>query len=73
MREFFAGECGMLALIGWRALRVPMPLASILNHDTVRMHVRHILSKLNLSSRVQAAVFTIERKLTAPLHGRSGN
>lgn len=30
--------------------------------DTVKMHVRHILSKLNLSSRVEAAVFAVERK-----------
>lgn len=34
--------------------------------DTVKMHVRHILSKLNLSSRVEAAVFAVERRLSGP-------
>ena len=30
-----------------------------ISHDTVKLHVRHILSKLNLSSRVEAAVFAV--------------
>lgn len=30
--------------------------------DTVKLHVRHILSKLNLSSRVEAAVFAVEAR-----------
>jgi two-component system, NarL family, nitrate/nitrite response regulator NarL len=34
-----------------------------ISHDTVKLHVRHILSKLNLSSRVEAAVFAVEHKL----------
>ncbi|MFZ5558893.1 MAG: response regulator [Pseudomonadota bacterium] len=33
-----------------------------ISHDTVKLHVRHILNKLNLSSRVEAAVFAVERK-----------
>jgi two-component system nitrate/nitrite response regulator NarL len=33
-----------------------------ISHDTVKLHVRHILSKLNLTSRVEAAVFAIEHK-----------
>jgi two-component system, NarL family, nitrate/nitrite response regulator NarL len=32
-----------------------------ISHDTVKLHVRHILSKLNLTSRVEAAVFVVER------------
>jgi two-component system nitrate/nitrite response regulator NarL len=32
--------------------------------DTVKLHVRHILAKLNLSSRVEAAVFAVEHKLS---------
>lgn len=40
-----------------------------ISHDTVKLHVRHILAKLNLSSRVEAAVFAVEHKLAA----RSGN
>ncbi|MCX7282352.1 MAG: LuxR C-terminal-related transcriptional regulator [Alphaproteobacteria bacterium] len=31
-----------------------------ISHDTVKLHVRHILSKLNVTSRVEAAVFAIE-------------
>jgi len=33
-----------------------------ISHDTVKLHVRHILSKLNLSSRVEAAVFAVETR-----------
>jgi two-component system nitrate/nitrite response regulator NarL len=35
-----------------------------ISHDTVKLHVRHILSKLNLSSRVEAAVFAVEHKFS---------
>ena len=31
-----------------------------ISHDTVKLHIRHILAKLNMTSRVEAAVFTIE-------------
>ena len=31
-----------------------------ISHETVKLHVRHILSKLNLSSRVAAALFAVE-------------
>jgi two-component system nitrate/nitrite response regulator NarL len=34
--------------------------------DTVKLHVRHILAKLNLTSRVEAAVFAVEHKSVAP-------
>ena len=36
-----------------------------ISHDTVKLHVRHILAKLNLTSRVEAAVFAVE-------HGEAG-
>jgi two-component system nitrate/nitrite response regulator NarL len=36
-----------------------------ISHDTVKLHVRHILAKLNLSSRVEAAVFAVEHKSSA--------
>ena len=36
-----------------------------ISHDTVKLHVRHILSKLNLSSRVEAAVFAVEARVAA--------
>jgi two-component system nitrate/nitrite response regulator NarL len=34
-----------------------------ISQETVKLHVRHVLAKLNLSSRVEAAVFAVERKL----------
>ena len=36
-----------------------------ISHDTVKLHVRHILAKLNLTSRVEAAVFAVEQKAAA--------
>jgi two-component system nitrate/nitrite response regulator NarL len=33
-----------------------------ISHDTVKLHVRHILTKLNLSSRVEAAVMAVEQR-----------
>jgi two-component system nitrate/nitrite response regulator NarL len=33
-----------------------------ISYDTVKLHVRHILSKLNFTSRVEAAVFAVENK-----------
>jgi two-component system nitrate/nitrite response regulator NarL len=33
-----------------------------ISHDTVKLHVRHILTKLNLSSRVEAAVLAVEQR-----------
>jgi len=38
-----------------------------ISYDTVKLHVRHILAKLNLSSRVEAAVFAVEHKLSPGL------
>ncbi|MFO7541785.1 MAG: response regulator transcription factor [Thiobacillus sp.] len=35
-----------------------------ISHDTVKLHVRHILAKLNMSSRVEAAVFAVENRVT---------
>ncbi len=34
-----------------------------ISHDTVKLHVRHILAKLNMSSRVEAAVFAVENRV----------
>lgn len=36
-----------------------------ISHDTVKLHVRHILSKLSLTSRVEAAIFAVEHKLAS--------
>jgi len=42
-------------------------IAKVLNisHDTVKLHVRHILSKLKMTSRVEAAVFAVENQRSA--------
>jgi two-component system nitrate/nitrite response regulator NarL len=42
-----------------------------ISHDTVKLHVKHILAKLNLSSRVEAAVFAVEQKVAG--QGRRGS
>ncbi len=42
-----------------------------ISHDTVKLHVRHILTKLNLSSRVEAAVFAVEQRAAVPTQGTS--
>jgi two-component system nitrate/nitrite response regulator NarL len=36
-----------------------------ISHDTVKLHVRHILAKLGLTSRVEAAVFAVEQRASA--------
>ncbi|MCX8086169.1 MAG: response regulator [Rhodocyclaceae bacterium] len=43
-----------------------------ISYDTVKLHVRHILAKLNLTSRVEAAVFAIERKASQGSQGGRG-
>lgn len=45
--------------------------ALAISHDTVKLHVRHILAKLNLASRVEAAVFAVEQQMNgnAPASG----
>ena len=40
-------------------------LALGISHDTVKLHVRHILAKLGLRSRVEAAVFAVEHRSEA--------
>jgi two-component system nitrate/nitrite response regulator NarL len=37
-----------------------------ISYDTVKLHVRHVLSKLNLTSRVEAAVFAVEHRSHPP-------
>jgi len=44
-----------------------------ISYDTVKLHVRHILAKLNLSSRVEAAVFAVEHKLAPGLEAGKKN
>ena len=39
--------------------------ALAISHNTVKLHVRHIMDKLNLRSRVEAAVFSFEYRSSA--------
>jgi two-component system nitrate/nitrite response regulator NarL len=39
-----------------------------ISHDTVKLHVRHILAKLGLRSRVEAAVFAVEHRAETSAH-----
>jgi two-component system nitrate/nitrite response regulator NarL len=41
-----------------------------ISHDTVKLHVRHVLAKLSLTSRVEAAVFAVEHRVTLANAGR---
>jgi two-component system, NarL family, nitrate/nitrite response regulator NarL len=41
-----------------------------ISHDTVKLHVRHILAKLNLTSRVEAAIFALEHRVTPGAQAR---
>jgi two-component system, NarL family, nitrate/nitrite response regulator NarL len=43
-----------------------------ISHDTVKLHVRHILAKLHFTSRVEAAVYAVEQGLVA-CHDSSGD
>ena len=43
-----------------------------ISHDTVKLHVRHILAKLNMTSRVEAAVFAVEHGVSPRMHTHSG-
>jgi two-component system nitrate/nitrite response regulator NarL len=40
-------------------------LALNISHETVKLHVRHILAKLGLTSRVEAAVFAVQHRVEA--------
>ncbi|HRP95848.1 MAG TPA: response regulator transcription factor [Rhodocyclaceae bacterium] len=39
-----------------------------ISHDTVKLHVRHILAKLNFTSRVEAAVYAVEQGMVPCAH-----
>jgi two-component system, NarL family, nitrate/nitrite response regulator NarL len=43
-----------------------------ISHDTVKLHVRHILPKLGLTSRVEAAVFAVEHRVSGSARAAAG-
>ncbi|MCB2017813.1 MAG: response regulator [Hydrogenophaga sp.] len=43
-----------------------------ISHNTVKLHVRHIMAKLDLGSRVEAAVFAFEHRASSESSSRFG-
>ena len=62
LRQLTAREREILDYLAQGLSNKAIARALDISHDTVKLHVRHILSKLNLTSRVEAAVFAVEQK-----------
>ncbi len=62
LKQLTARECEILDYLAQGLSNKGIARLLDISHDTVKLHVRHILSKLNLASRVEAAVFAIEHK-----------
>lgn len=65
MKQLTAREREILDYLAQGLSNKAIARALDISHDTVKLHVRHILSKLNLTSRVEAAVFAVEHKSAA--------
>ncbi|PKO63713.1 MAG: hypothetical protein CVU22_26935, partial [Betaproteobacteria bacterium HGW-Betaproteobacteria-16] len=44
-----------------------------ISHNTVKLHVRHIMAKLDLGSRVEAAVFAFEHRTSTEHSGKGSD
>jgi two-component system, NarL family, nitrate/nitrite response regulator NarL len=62
LKQLTARETEILDYLAQGLSNKAIARALDISHDTVKLHVRHILSKLNLTSRVEAAVFAVEHK-----------
>jgi two-component system nitrate/nitrite response regulator NarL len=62
LQHLTAREREILAYLAQGLSNKAIGRALDISHDTVKLHVRHILAKLNLTSRVEAAVFAVEQK-----------
>jgi two-component system nitrate/nitrite response regulator NarL len=62
LKQLTARECEILTYLSQGLSNKAIARSLDISHDTVKLHVRHILSKLNLTSRVEAAVFAIEHR-----------
>lgn len=62
LRQLTAREREILDYLAQGLSNKAIARALDISHDTVKLHVRHILAKLNLTSRVEAAIFAIEQK-----------
>lgn len=63
LRQLTARERQILAQVARGLSNKAIARELGISHDTVKLHVRHILSKLSLASRVEAAVFAIEHRI----------
>lgn len=63
LSQLTAREREILAFLARGKSNKVIAQALDISHDTVKLHVRHILSKLKLSSRVEAAVLAVEQQL----------
>jgi two-component system nitrate/nitrite response regulator NarL len=63
LNQLTAREREILAHLAQGESNKAIARALNISQETVKLHVRHVLAKLNLSSRVEAAVFAVERKL----------
>lgn len=63
-RSLTERELEILGLIAQGMSNKAIARALAISHDTVKLHVRHILAKLNVGSRVEAAVYAVERKVS---------
>lgn len=70
IRQLTARERQILAHVAAGRSNKAIARALGISHDTVKLHVRHILAKLSLSSRVEAAVFAVEHRVTLETLGR---
>jgi len=63
--QLTAGERGIVCHVSPGQTNKPMACEIDISHERVKVHVRQILSKLKLSSRVEAAVFAVEHRIAA--------
>jgi len=70
LKQLTARECEILTYLSQGLSNKAIARSLDISHDTVKLHVRHILSKLNLTSRVEAAVFAIEHRSARAKRGQ---
>lgn len=65
-------ECEILSYVAMGMSNKQIARELKISPDTVKLHVRHILAKLNLPSRVAAAVYAVEKQIVtkSPLEGK---
>jgi two-component system nitrate/nitrite response regulator NarL len=70
LRQLTGRERQILAHVAAGMSNKAIARALGISHDTVKLHVRHVLAKLSLASRVEAAVYAVEHKVTLETVGR---